>query len=164
MSIALLIIDMQKEFSEMEPCKDMISDALEYINEVGHLFRKAGKPVIIIQDEEVGDGPGSEGYELIDNLEVEESDIRLSKIYSNSFWNTVLEKTLKDLNVEFVVISGFAAEHCVLFTYNGALERGFSTSILQHGIAGFDKTRVKDTQNLRPVISYESLEYMLRNE
>ena len=147
----------------MEPCKDMISDALEYINEVGGIFRKAGKPVILIQDEEVGDGPGSEGYELIDDLKVDESDIRLSKIYSNSFWKTDLQKILEDLNVEFVVVSGFAAEHCVLFTYNGALERGFGASILQHGIAGFDKDRVKDTQNLRAVISYESLEYMLRN-
>lgn len=164
MNIALLIIDMQKEFSEMEPCKEMISDAIEYINEVGHFFRKAGKPIILIQDEEVSDGPGSEGYELIDNLEVTESDIRLSKKYSNSFWKTDLEKILRDLNVEFVVVSGFAAEHCVLFTYNGALERGFGASILQHGIAGFDKYRVKDTQNLRSVISYESLEFMLRNE
>ncbi|WP_202708988.1 cysteine hydrolase family protein [Sporosalibacterium faouarense] len=163
MSIALLIIDMQKEFSEMEQCKIMISSALEYINEVGHLFRKAGNPIIIIQDEEVGDGPGSEGYELMDDLEIMDSDIYLSKIYSNSFWKTDLEKILKNLDVEFVVVSGFAAEHCVLFTYNGALERGFGASILQHGIAGFDKRRVKDTQNIRDVISYQALEYMLTN-
>lgn len=163
MSIALLIIDMQKEFSKMEPCKDMLFNALEYINEVGHIFRKAGKPIIIIQDEEAGDGPGSEGYELMDDLEIMDSDIHLSKIYSNSFWKTDLEKILKSLDVEFVVVSGFAAEHCVLFTYNGALERGFGASILQHGIAGFDKDRLKDTQDTRAIISYQALEYMLTN-
>ncbi len=163
MSIALLIIDMQKEFREMEPCKEMVSNALEYINEVSSLFREAGKPVIVIQDEEAGDGPGSEGYELMDDLDVMESDIHLSKIYSNSFWKTDLERTLKDLDVEFVVVSGFAAEHCVLFTYNGAIERGFGASILQHGIAGLDKSRVKDTQDIRAVISYEALKYILKN-
>lgn len=164
MSIALLIIDMQKEFKSIERCKESIGDSLEYINETSNIFRKAGKPVIIIQDEEAGDGPGSEGYDLISDLIVEDSDYKMSKFYSNAFWKTDLEKTLRELDVEFVVISGFAAEHCVLFTYNGALERDIKASILQHGIAGFDKNQIKETQNLRSVVSIEAIEYLLKNQ
>jgi len=161
MSIALLIIDMQKAFKGIEKCRESIDDALEYINETGNIFRNAGKPVIIIQDEEAGEGPGSEGYDLMEELVVEDSDHRMSKFYSNGFWKTDLEKLLKDLNVEFVVVSGFAAEHCVLFTYNGALERGINASILQHGIAGFDKNQIKETQSLRAVVSIEAIDYLL---
>lgn len=162
MSIALLIIDMQKEFMGVEKCRESIDDALEYINETSKIFRNVEKPVIIIQDEEVGEGPGSDGYDLMEELIVKDSDYRISKFYSNAFWKTDLEKILKELDVEFVVVSGFAAEHCVLFTYNGALERGIGASVLQHGIAGFDKEQIKETQNLRAVISYEAIDYLLR--
>ncbi len=161
MSIALLIIDMQKAFKEIDKCSESINDALEYINETSKMFRAADKPVIIVQDEEAGEGPDSDGFKLMDELHVEDTDLRISKVYSNSFWETDLDKLLKELEVEFLVISGFAAEHCVLFTYNGAVERGFNASILQHGIAGFDHDQVKETQYIRPVICIETLEYIL---
>lgn len=162
MNIAMLIIDLQKGVLESEESKETVKDAVEYINEVSGYFRKAGKPVIVIQDVGVDGGPGSEGYELIDGLEVEETDIQLEKVHANSFYETQLEKILHDLDVEFLVISGFAAEYCVLFTYNGARERGFGTSLLQHGIAGMTKKGVRDIQILRPVISYEALRFLFK--
>ncbi len=161
MSIALLIIDMQKEFMDIEVCKPSIESSLEYINETAKMFRRASQPVIIIQDEEVGDGPGSKGFELLDELLVESSDLKCTKVFSNAFWQTDLEELLKSLKVEFLVISGFAAEHCVLFTYNGGLERGFNASILQHGIAGFNPLIIKETQSTRAVISIEALDFIL---
>jgi nicotinamidase-related amidase len=162
MNIAMLIIDLQKGVLESEESKETVKDAVEYINEVSGYFRKAGKPVIVIQDVGVDGGPGSEGYELIDELIVEETDIQLAKVHANSFYETQLEKILHDLDVEFLVISGFAAEYCVLFTYNGARERGFGTSLLQHGIAGMTKKGVRDIQILRPVISYEALRFLFK--
>ena len=162
MDIAMLIIDLQKGILASEESKETVRDAVEYINEVSGYFRKAGKPVIVIQDREVGEGPGSEGYELIDELEVEETDIQVSKVHSNSFYETQLETILHELGVEFLVISGFAAEYCVLFTYNGARERGFGASLLQHGIVGMTKKGVRDTQIVRPVISYEALKFFLK--
>lgn len=60
------------------------------------------------------------------------------------------------------MISGYAAEYCVLFTYGGAKERGFDVSLLQHGIAGLSKARVQDTQLIRPVISYEALKFLMK--
>lgn len=161
MNIALLIIDMQKEFYKEKHLKPMFKKALEYINEISQIFRAAGKPVIIVQDEEAGQGPGSEGFENITELQIKDQDKSIYKFYSNAFWKTDLDDLLKSLNIEFLVISGFAAEHCVLFTYNGALERGYGASLLQHGIAGLDQKYVQSIQNIRPVIGIESLEFFL---
>lgn len=161
MKIALLIIDMQKEFYNNDICRRSLDGALEYINEAGRMFRESNMPVVIIQDEEVSEGPGSDGYELITDLVVADTDHRMTKVFSNSFCNTNLAELLKSLSVDFVVVSGFAAEHCVLFSLNGAMEQGFRASLLQSGIAGFDDSVVKQTQLLRPVISLDALSYIL---
>lgn len=163
MNIALLIIDMQKEFISKDKYKESLTDALEYINETAELFRSKNLPVVVIQDKEAADGPGSEGFENVDELVVKDTDHSIHKFYSNSFWQTELDELLKSLKVEFVVISGFAAEYCVLFTYNGAEERGYGASLLQHGIAGVDITQVKETQLIRPVISLDALDFFISN-
>jgi len=162
MNIAMLIIDMQKGCMEMDDSRETMLLATEYINEVSGYFRKAGKPVIVIQDRSVDEGPGSKGYEVIDELVIDETDILIAKTHNNSFHETQLESILHDLGVEFLVISGYAAEYCVLFTYNGARERGFGASLLQHGLAGLSKVRVEDTQLIRSVISYEALEFFMK--
>jgi len=159
MNIALLIIDMQQDFYDQKPFRESLTNALEYINETSKLFREAGKPVIVIQDEEAGEGPGSKGFENISDLILEDSDHFIQKFHSNAFWQTDLEKLLKSLDVQFLVVSGFAAEHCVLFTYNGAIERSFGASILQNGVAGFEKKNVKSIHELRSVICLEALDY-----
>lgn len=162
MSIALLIVDMQQAFDEIKKCHESINDALEYINEASKLFREADKPVIVIQDEEAGEGPDSEGYKLMDQLVVKDTDYRISKVYNSAFWKTGLDELLKQLEVEFLVVSGFAAEYCVLFTYNGAMERGYNASLLQHGVADYNPGQAKETQYLRPVVSIETLTYILK--
>jgi len=159
MNIALLIIDMQQDFYDQKPFRESLTNVLEYINETSKLFREAGKPVIVIQDEEAGEGPGSKGFENISDLILEDSDHFIQKFHSNAFWQTDLEKLLKSLDVQFLVVSGFAAEHCVLFTYNGAIERSFGASILQNGVAGFEKKNVKSIHELRSVICLEALDY-----
>ena len=162
MKIALLVLDLQKQFFRIPKCRPFLDDALEYVNETIKLFRKANLPIIFIQDEEAGDGPGSEDYELYDKLLKEDTDTYISKLYSNAFWKTDLEAKLKQLNVDFLMICGFAAGHCVNFTYNGARERGFSACILQHGIAGFSKTAINFVTTNNPLISYEVLEYLMK--
>lgn len=85
MSIAFLVVDMQKAFYDIETYRCHIQPTIEYINETAALFRKTGHPVVIIQDEEAGEGPGSKGYELIDELSIESYDVKISKLYSNAF-------------------------------------------------------------------------------
>jgi len=156
LNIALLIIDMQEAFYCEKQYKEMMKNATDYINEASAFFREAKCPVVIVQDEEA-----TEGFDTIKEINVEASDIVISKQFSNAFWKTDLENILKSRGVEFVVISGFAAEYCVLFSLNGAEERGFGASLLQHGVAGLTREGVEKTHLIRPTISLETLYFML---
>ena len=158
--VALLVIDMQKNCKEATSCKETFEKAVEYINEISQYFRKKNHPVIIIQDIETG-GPETDGFNCVDELEVSDNDFFVNKIFSNAFWQTELDTILKGEGVDCLVISGFSAEQCVIFTYNGAIERGYNSFLLQNGIAGFDDDEVKRIQLLRSVICYEALEYFL---
>jgi len=162
MSIALLIVDVQKDFYNRY--KDSIDPTIEYINESAELFRQAGHPVIFIQDVDGGSGPGSKGYELIDELVQESGDYYISKEKSNAFYETKLDELLKSKDIKFVVIAGFAAEYCVLFTLNGAMEREYGASLLQHGVSGVDIEMVKQTHLIRPTVSLETIYYILKGK
>ncbi len=160
MKVALLIVDMQRGCREDTPCKATFDNSVEYINEISQYFRKKNNPVVIIKDIEVG-SPGSIEFDCVENLVVSDNDIIIHKQHCNSFWETELDEILKAEGVDCIIVSGFAAEHCVLFTYNGARERGYKVFLLQSGIAGFSEEEIKRIQLLRPVVNYQALEYFL---
>ncbi len=161
MSIALLIVDVQKEFVENKLYRDKILFATQYINEVSRYFREAKLPVVIVNDLSAGGGPNSEGFKVADEVITDESDIQIHKSKENAFWETDLEQILRDKQVEHVIVSGFAVPYCVLSTYLGAKERGFGVSFLQNGIAGIEKEQVKQLQYERDVINYKALRFLI---
>lgn len=161
MSTALLIIDMQNGCRQDTRCKDEFDAAIYYINAAARLFRAKGLPVVIVQDTTVGDGPGSTEFAVAGGIKRDDGDLVIHKDFNNAFWQTGLEKQLKERGVEFVVLSGFAAEYCVLFSYNGAVERGFGASLLQNGVAGESAEEIRQIQLLRPVISLQALEHFI---
>jgi nicotinamidase-related amidase len=160
MNIALLIIDVQEAFIGHRKEEREYNNTFEYINETAALFRKAGKPVIIIRDIE---GGNDDTFQNVEELVVEDSDIEVLKVFSNSFWKTNLEEILRDKNIDFVVLCGNAAEYCILATYNGAIERDFGAAMLQHGIFANHPSGLMDIYNNRSLISYEVISYMLGN-
>lgn len=162
MKIALLVIDMQKGSREGTNCKAEFDNAANYINGAARLFRSKDYPVIFVQDKGIGN-IDSEEFKLVSEIVKEENDLSVYKYYNNSFWETDLDNILKEKGIEFLVISGFAAEYCVLFTYNGAKERGYRVALLQNGIAGIEKEEIKNIQLLRPVISLGALAYFISN-
>ncbi|MDD4113600.1 MAG: cysteine hydrolase [Herbinix sp.] len=160
MKVALLIVDMQRGCREATQCKESFDKSVEYINEISQYFRKKNSPVVIIKDIEVG-SPGTIEFECVEEIVISDKDIIVHKQHSNAFWETELDEILKTEGVDCIIVSGFAAEHCVLFTYNGARERGYNVYLLQNGIAGFNEEEIKRIQLLRPVINYEAIEYFL---
>jgi nicotinamidase-related amidase len=159
-NIALLIIDVQEAFIGHRKGEKEYHNTFEYINETASLFRNADKPVIVIRDIE---GGNDDTFQNVDELITVSSDIEVLKTFSNGFWQTELEKILKEKNVDFVVLCGNAAECCVLATYNGAIERGFGAAMLQHGIFAVQPSGLIDIYNNRSLISYEVISYMLSN-
>ena len=160
MNIALLIIDVQEAFIGHRKEEKEYHNTFEYINETASLFRKAGKPVIVIRDIE---GGNDDTFQNVEELITQDSDVEVLKEYSNSFWKTNLEEILKEKNIDFVVLCGNAAEYCVLATYNGAIERNFGAAMLQHGIFACNPSGLLDSYYNRALISFDVISYMLSN-
>jgi Amidases related to nicotinamidase len=161
MKIGFLVIDMQSVHLEGIEKKN-VDRACEYINYVASMIRSNGHVVIHIRDIEGLTEENRGAFDTIPEIQVEAGDRTLTKEYSNSFWKTELEQILRDQGVELLVIAGNAAEHCVLFTYNGALERGFSAVMLQNGILSRFDDAISATYRDRNIVSYPAIKYMLK--
>lgn len=160
MKIGFLVIDLQPVHLQGVD-KQYIDRACEYINYVADTLRAKEHVVVHIQDIEGMDESNKEAFQTIPEIHIKDQDIIVTKEYSNSFWNTELEKVLKDRNVELLIISGFAAEHCVLFTYNGAAERGFRPVILQNGVLSTHQDVITAMYRDRNLISHPVIKYLI---
>lgn len=162
MKIGFLIVDMQESIVRGRVEQKGIDHACEYINHVADVLRSSDHVVVHVQDVEGMEESSPEEYRIISEVIVDEKDLTVTKESSNAFWQTELESVLKSQGVEFVILSGFAAEECVLFTYNGAMERGFRPVILQNGILSTHQEAVTSTYRDRNVISYPVVDYLIK--
>lgn len=165
MKLALMVIDMQKEFYRGETVSQM-DKAAEYINYVIPMFEKKGLPIIWVQDVDEGDGvvPGTDGFEFIDALKPKSDAIRIHKTYGNSFNKTDVDKILKDSGVDTVVMTGFCAEFCVLSTYRGAKDLDYFPVILKNGIASVEESNKEFVEKISETITAGVLEKLLKDQ
>jgi nicotinamidase-related amidase len=164
MKPALLVIDVQKEFFKFGPTTaQSLNDAIEYINAAIALFREKRLPIISIQhvDEEDKLVPGTEGFDLPDELNIPPSDLHIHKTYGNSFNKTSLENELRALGVDTVIVAGFCAEYCVLSTYRGAQDLDLIPIILRGALASGVPENIQFVESVSDVISYGALKKML---
>ena len=164
MKLALMIIDMQKEYYVGKTISQMDS-AVEHINAVIPLFETKELPIIWVQDIDEGDGviPGTAGFEIIDSLIPSENAINIHKKYGNSFNKTDCDKILKENDIDTVVITGFCAEYCVLSTYRGAKDLDYFPVILKNGIASVEESNKEFVENISDTISYGMLKKMMES-
>ena len=162
MKLALMVIDMQKEFYRGENVAQM-DKAAEYINYVIPMFEKNNLPIIWVQDVDEGDGvvPGTDGFEFIDSLKPKPDAIRIHKTYGNSFNKTDVDKILKEHGVDTVVMTGFCAEFCVLSTYRGAKDLDYFPVLLKNGIASTEPANKEFVENISETITAGVLEKLL---
>jgi nicotinamidase-related amidase len=158
MKPALMIIDMQKACHTGTSAQSMDA-ACEYINAAAALFRKKGLPVLWIQHKNEYDGalPGLPGFEVIDGLKPLENEPRIAKEYNNSFNKTDCRKILDSHKVDTVIVTGYAAEECVLSTCRGARDLDLASVILRGGIASGVEANVGFVERINDVISYGAL-------
>jgi nicotinamidase-related amidase len=139
-----------------------VSGACEYINHVSGLLRAKDQIVVHLQDMEganVDSDP--EARNIIQEITVAPTDILMAKEFSNAFWKTDLEQLLRENGVEFVIVAGFAAEQCVTFTVNGAIERDFQAAILQKGVLSTQPEAITSIYRDRHMISYPVIEFLM---
>jgi nicotinamidase-related amidase len=73
---------------------------------------------------------------------VNPGDLILRKHFQNAFWKSPLNQVLHGKHIDTILIAGYMAEHCVLSTYRGAIERGFKPILLADGVAGVEHPEV----------------------
>jgi nicotinamidase-related amidase len=164
MKPALLVIDIQKNFLEIDPAtKSSLEDAIWFINTTIELFRKKDLPVVCIQhmNEEHELVPGKEGFEIPEDLAIQDSDLRIHKTYGNSFNKTPLEEELRKQGVDTVIVTGFAAEYCVLATYHGARDLDLTPIMLKGSLASGNPENIKFVESICEIMTFGVLSKML---
>ena len=146
MKPALIIIDMLKDTFEKHPDSFISKEALKFvptINRLSSIFRDKGFPVIFscdsfLEDDFIFQGKmkphsirGTEGANVIDQLDKEPSDIVSEKRRFSAFFKTDLDQTLRDLDCDTVVVVGISTHICVLSTLIDAVAFDFKAILLR---------------------------------
>ena len=144
---ALLVIDMQKEFS---PTADSI---LSEVNETISSARRAGLPVIFTQHghlDPVSDQhssvlvrwwgvsgsikKGSRNWELLPNLDVTSTDTIIDeKSTYDAFYRTRLKSLLDEQQIDTVIIAGVLTQYCCETTARSAFVQNYNVVFLSDG-------------------------------
>jgi nicotinamidase-related amidase len=135
--VALLVIDVinDLEFSEGEELLRHALPMAERLRELKRRAREARIPVVYVNDNfgrwrsdfhaqvEHCLEDGVRGREIVARLRPEEDDYFVLKPKHSGFFSTTLDILLEYLGVKTVILTGIAANICVLFTANDAYMR-----------------------------------------
>ncbi|WP_020532159.1 cysteine hydrolase family protein [Flexithrix dorotheae] len=149
MKKALLVIDMQKgSFTDETPRFDS-AGVVRRINALAQKFRAVDLPVIFIQH----DGskwnafvPNTTEWELLDELDVNPTDLIMEKTANDAFYNSKLEVKLRELEIDNLVITGCATDFCVEATIQSALVKNYNITVVNNGHTTGDRPHLKAEQ------------------
>lgn len=135
MKPAIVVADMIEDFIRLDGPLPVGDEAIKIIPSLQRLIglgRQKGFPVIYANDALMpGDFlfrsrmkphaiRGTSGARVIDELRPEPSDVIVHKRRFSAFFKTNLEITLKEWNIDTIVLGGVATEVCILATaYDG---------------------------------------------
>ena len=125
---ALLVIDVQKDVVATAYQRDRV---VANINECVNKARAADVPVIWIQHSDEGLTLGSEGWEIVSELNPLDSETKIGKTFRSSFVETLLSDTLAGLSASHLYICGAETNNCVRFTSHHALELGYDLTLIE---------------------------------
>ena len=143
---ALLIIDMVKDnFIESKklPITPFAVNIIGPLNRLIRVCRKHQWPVVFStdafnQEDFIFSGrmnphslAGTEGAEVIDELDRTDDDLWLPKPKFSAFFQTGLEKWLRQRGVTLCAVGGISTHFCVLTTVMDAICHGFKAVLLE---------------------------------
>lgn len=124
---ALLIIDMQNNVVANAYQRD------EVIANIETLVKKARTeqiPVIWIQHSSEEMKMNTDGWQYVSELQRQESEPLIYKVYGDSFEDTTLQADLDKLEVGRLIVTGAQTDACVRATIHGAFVRGYDTVLV----------------------------------
>ena len=147
--VAVLIIDMLKDFVYGSLKCDKAKTIIPNIKKLLKTARKHGVPIIYANDAHLPEidlefkkwGPhaikGTEGAEVIDELKPQKSDFIIEKRRYSAFYETGLDMLLRELQVDTLILTGLATEICVKHTAADAFYRGYKIIVPKDCVATF---------------------------
>ncbi len=126
----LVVIDVQR--AVLHGAVDA-AGVVRRINDLLTRARSNGVPAVFIQHEDPDDPlmrNGSEGWQLVDGLEVEEHEVVIAKRYRDSFASTSLGAHLEELGATRLILVGAQSDYCVQATTFSALHHGFDVTLV----------------------------------
>ena len=160
---ALLIIDMVRDnFDESKnlPITPLARQIIDPINGLIRTFRKEGWPIVFPtdafhQEDFIFKGrmkphslAGTEGAEIVDELDRRDDDFWLPKPVFSAFFKTELDKWLRERDVTLCAVAGISTNVCVLATVIDTISHGFKAVLLEDCTAAFSEVIHDQTLNL----------------
>ena len=146
MKPAIIVVDMIKDNVDIGAPYSMGEEGRKIIPNLQRLIssaREMGIPVIFANDSFLPNDflfkgkikphsiRGTEGAEVIDELEPVDTDIVLPKRRMSAFFKTDLDMTLRTLDVDTIVVCGISTQVCVLTTAMDGLANDFRVVLLE---------------------------------
>ena len=134
---ALLVVDVQHGVVEAAYRRDAV------VANIATLVEKARRervPVIWVQHADEQLAAGSDGWQIVPELPVRESEPLIEKHYGDAFESTDLESVLSDLRVGRLVVVGAETDACIRSTLHGAFVRGYDTTLVSDAHTTNDHT------------------------
>lgn len=152
--LALVVIDMQNDFCDPE-ARLFVADAPTIVENVGEImrrFRAAGAPVIVVLRQHRSAGldvdhtrigmfredpflATSPGVDLVDGLEIKDTDVVVVKRRWSAFFATDLDMVLRRMGVRSVVLAGVQTPNCIRATANDATSLDYHCLVLSDATA-----------------------------
>ena len=123
----LLVVDVQNGVVAGSPGRDTV------VANIGSLVQRArreGVPVVWVQHSSDGLERGSDGWQIVSELDPGEAEPLIEKRYGDSFEDTRLESVLSELGVGRLVVVGAQTDACIRSTLHGALVRGYDATLV----------------------------------
>ncbi len=148
-TMALIIVDMEKDFVWGSLKCDRASRIVPNIQKLAKAARNSGIPVIYSNDAHLpgidhefsvwGEHAiaGSEGAQVIDELKPQQGDFVIPKRTYSAFYQTDLEMLLRELGVRTVILTGLHTNICIRHTSADAFFRGLKIVIPEDGVEAF---------------------------
>ncbi|MFZ6648225.1 cysteine hydrolase family protein [Undibacterium sp. TJN25] len=148
MKSALIVIDVQRGLFDAEPRPADADAVISRINSLTARARAADVPVIFVHHETAGGELqyGTPGWDLERHLQAAPTDHHIRKTTPDSFLKTDLEELLQSMNVEELVLCGYATEFCVDTTTRRSAALGFPVTIAADAHTTHDKTHATAAQ------------------
>lgn len=136
---ALLIVDVQNGVLGKENETYKSEKLLSNLEHIIGKARKADVPIIYVQHNEAGQLESNTfDWRVNERIAPEAGDIRIQKHHPSSFHDTSLEKELRRLGINKLVIGGLQTEWCIDSTIRHAFSLGFDVTVVADGHSTMD--------------------------